>query len=77
MDTTRIKEKIRKLLNLAEDDGAMEGEINNALNFARRLMLQHNISEEDIKQKGYLKCQLNWNLLNNDFFITFKYQFFV
>ena len=43
-----VKDTIRKLLNLAHDDGAMQGEIDNALRFARRLMLRHNISELDL-----------------------------
>ncbi len=43
-----VKDKIRKLLNLANDAGAFDGEIDNALRFARRLMLQHNISENEL-----------------------------
>lgn len=48
MQTERVKEKIRKLLNLGNDAGAFEGEIDNALRFARRLMLQHNLTEADL-----------------------------
>lgn len=44
----KIKDRIRKLLTLANDSGAFEGEIDNALRFARRLMLQHNVSEADL-----------------------------
>lgn len=47
-DIGKIKERIRKLLNLAADDGAAEGEIDNALRAARRLMLQHQIGEDDV-----------------------------
>ena len=39
-DTDRIKERIRKLLQLAGDDAAMGNEIENALRFARRLTLR-------------------------------------
>lgn len=42
------KNKIRKLMNLAADDAATEGEINNALEFARRLALRHNIDESEL-----------------------------
>ena len=48
-DTDRIKERIRKLLQLAGDDAAMGNEIENALRFARRLMLEHHISEADLR----------------------------
>jgi hypothetical protein len=47
-DIDKIKDRIRKLLNLAADDGAAEGEIDNALRAARRLMLQHQLSEDDV-----------------------------
>lgn len=43
-----IKDRIRKLLNLANDHGAQQGEIDNALRFARRLMLDNQLSEEDL-----------------------------
>jgi hypothetical protein len=44
-----IKIRIRKMLNLAGDAGAAQGEIDNALRFARKLMETHNLSEEDCK----------------------------
>jgi len=47
-DNDKIKDRVRKLLNLANDAGAFEGEIDNALRFARRLMLEHNITENDL-----------------------------
>lgn len=43
----RVKDTIRKLLNLAANDAATEGEVNNAVRFARKLMLQHQLSEDD------------------------------
>lgn len=50
MDTDKIKDKIKKLLNLAENDGAFDGEVDNALRFARRLMLRHNVTQEDLEE---------------------------
>lgn len=50
-DTDKIKDKIRKLLNLAGDSGAFPGEIDNALRFARRLMVEHNIPEDSFKKQ--------------------------
>jgi hypothetical protein len=47
-DRERAKQIIRNLLNVAEDDAAAEGEINNALAFARQLMLRHQIDEGDV-----------------------------
>jgi len=47
-DINRIKDRIRKLLNLAADDGAAEGEIDNALRAARQLMLANQLSEDDV-----------------------------
>lgn len=47
-DSEKIKVKVRKLLNLANDSAAFEGEITNALRFARRLMLEHNISPDQL-----------------------------
>jgi len=50
MDVEKIKSKVRKLLSLGNDAGAFEGEIDNALKFARRLMLRHNLTETDLKR---------------------------
>jgi hypothetical protein len=47
-DNDKIIERIRKLLNLGENDAAALGEAENALRFARRLMLQHNITEGEL-----------------------------
>ena len=46
----QIKRKIRALINLGEDGGATEAEAENALRFARRLMLQHNVAPEDMER---------------------------
>ena len=48
MDLEKIKDDIRCMLNLAADDAAAEGEIENALRFAKRLMDRHNLSEDDL-----------------------------
>lgn len=50
--TDKIKDRIRKLLNLANDSAAFEGEIDNALRFARKLMLAHNVTEKDLQSPG-------------------------
>jgi len=50
MSLKDAKEKIRKLLNLADDDAAAQGEIDNALRFARRLMLKHNVDQDDLDE---------------------------
>jgi hypothetical protein len=44
-----IKDRIRKLLNLAKDNSAADGEIENAMRFAARLMDSHNLSEADVQ----------------------------
>lgn len=48
MNLDEAKKTIRDLLNLANDNAAAELEAENALRFARRLMLRHNVSEEEI-----------------------------
>jgi hypothetical protein len=50
MDIEKVKDTIRKLLNLANNEGAAEGEIANAMRFAARLMEQHQLSEEDVSK---------------------------
>lgn len=45
----RVKERIRKLLNLAHDPAAMKGEIDNALRFANMMLLKHNLSEDEVR----------------------------
>lgn len=50
MNLDRIKKNIRALLKTAGDDSLMEGETTNALAFARRLMLKHNVREQDLEE---------------------------
>jgi hypothetical protein len=52
MDLERAKDTIAKLLNLAKNDAATEGEVNNAIAFATKMMLQYQLSEEDIKEEA-------------------------
>lgn len=49
--TDRIKSRVRKLLNLANDQSAAEGEIENALRYARALMDQHHLDEADLDEE--------------------------
>jgi len=44
----RIAAKIRKILNIAEDDAASAEEIQNAMNHAKRLMDSHHLTMEDL-----------------------------
>lgn len=46
----RIKDTIRKLLDLSRDNGAYEGEINSAIKFARKLLNEHHLTEADLGQ---------------------------
>lgn len=48
VDLDRIKDRIRKLTTLGGDAGAFEQEAENALRFARKLMLDHNLTEGDL-----------------------------
>lgn len=50
-DIDKARRQIRALLNLGADDGATQAEAENALRFARRLMLQHNVDEADVTAK--------------------------
>lgn len=43
----RVKDRIRKLLALAENDGAAQGEIDNAMAFAAALMAEHHVTREE------------------------------
>lgn len=43
-----IIEKVRKLLSLSQDGSATQGEIENALMFAQRLMIKHNIDQGEV-----------------------------
>lgn len=42
-------EKIRKLLEFSVENGATEGEVENAIKLAQRLMMKHNLEQKDIE----------------------------
>lgn len=44
----KIRERIVKMLNLAKDGGASEGEVENATRMARQLMNEYNIDESEL-----------------------------
>jgi hypothetical protein len=44
----RIIARIRKMLTLAQDGAATEGEIENAMRLARQLLDEHNLTEQDV-----------------------------
>lgn len=46
-DLDKVKDRIRKLLNVAENDAASQGEIDNAVRAARNMMHAYNLSEDD------------------------------
>lgn len=46
---SKVLDKIRKLLTLAADPNASEGEIENALKFAQTLMMKHEIEQGDVE----------------------------
>lgn len=50
-DKARMVDKVRKLLNIAGDDGAAQGEIEAAMLQVQRLMEKHHISEEDLAKE--------------------------
>lgn len=50
MTNEEIKNRIKKLLALSEDDGAADAEAESALRFARRLMLKHEIDEAQLNE---------------------------
>ncbi len=47
-DQDRIKQRVKKLLNLGGDGSAFEGEIENAMRLAAQLMDEHHLTEEDL-----------------------------
>lgn len=59
MDLTKVKENIRAMLNLANNDAATEGEVANAMRFAAKLMEQHQLTEEDVKESKVEEKLLN------------------
>jgi hypothetical protein len=52
-----VKQQIRKLLNIADDDAASEQEIQNALAIAAKLMDRHHLSEEDLQESRHTQHQ--------------------
>jgi hypothetical protein len=50
MNIERAKATIRQLLNLAGDGAAAQGEIDNAMRFAAKLMEQHQLRDEDLSE---------------------------
>lgn len=60
----RIVSRIQKLLNLAADDAASNGEIQNAMNFATQLIQEHQISQTELEAQ-----QTNTNPFDNLEFI--------
>jgi hypothetical protein len=55
MTLDQVKDTIAKLLNLAKNDGAAKGEVENALRFADRMMRQHHLTEDDIHEAAAAK----------------------
>lgn len=47
-EISQVKDTIRKLLNLANNAAATDGEVNNAIKFAQRLLTAHHLSEDEI-----------------------------
>ncbi len=47
----RVRDRIRKLLRLAENDAASEGEVENALRFAQALMDEHHVAADDLRRE--------------------------
>lgn len=52
MSTERIIERVRKMLALAQDSGASEGERDNALRMAHATLAKYNLSMAALEQKG-------------------------
>ena len=48
--TDSIRDKIRKLLDLAKNDGATEAEAETAMRFASALIMKHGIEESSLKK---------------------------
>jgi hypothetical protein len=48
----QVKDKIRKLMNVAKNDAASEGEIENAIRAAQALLMKHQLSEDEIGEAG-------------------------
>jgi hypothetical protein len=52
MNLDRVKERIAKLLRVAKDDAATQGEIDNAIRAARYLMMEYHVEEADLAAAG-------------------------
>jgi hypothetical protein len=52
MDLERVKTRVSCLLQVARDDAATEGEIENAIRAARNLMLAYHLEEADLESTG-------------------------
>jgi len=52
MTEDRILDRVRKMLALANDSAATEGERDNALRMAYNLLAKHNLTVEDVKARG-------------------------
>lgn len=50
MDIESVKDRIRKLLNVAQNDASTEGEIDNALRAAKAMMDKQHLTEEDLRE---------------------------
>jgi len=50
MNEQKVKDRVRKLLNLAENDAASEGEIQNAMRAAQAYMDEYHIEREDLRE---------------------------
>lgn len=56
----RIVERVRKLLAMAdENSNASQGEIENALELARRLMTEHGIAEQEVQVQDYQPADID------------------
>jgi hypothetical protein len=60
MTIDKVKQTIADLLNLARNDAATQGEIDNAMRFARRLMDAHHLSEDDCKTQQNQPQAMSW-----------------
>ena len=60
-------EKIRKMLALANDAGAQEGEIENALKFAQKLMAKFSIDEDEVNLSS---DDISSDLIKNEYLKT-------
>ena len=47
---SKVKDRVRKLLNVAADDAATQGEVDNAVRFAQLIMMRNQLDEADIPE---------------------------